>query len=184
MTETQQTTLLTLFKQGKTYREISEIIGLSPHTIASFLRRKHKHLQTLRQLSQRQNSIKHTKLIQAKFGIPDYQAQAIYESIRSRFDVKRQNSKAKGVEFSVQLSDLDIPLSCPILGITLDYFAENSKADNYPTFDRIDNTRGYVSGNVHIVSWRANRIKNDGTAEEHRKIAEYLDSLITRRERS
>jgi len=38
--------------------------------------------------------------------------------------------------------------------------------DNSATIDRIDNGLGYVKDNVLIVSWRANRLKSDGTAED------------------
>jgi hypothetical protein len=34
-----------------------------------------------------------------------------------------------------------------------------------------------VKGNVEVMSWRANRIKNNGTPEEHRKIANYLEKV-------
>jgi hypothetical protein len=33
---------------------------------------------------------------------------------------------------------------------------------------------GYVHGNVRVISNRANRLKSDGTKEEHLKIAEYM----------
>jgi hypothetical protein len=44
--------------------------------------------------------------------------------------------------------------------------------------DRIIPEEGYVAGNVNVVSYRANRIKNDGTAEEHLKIADWMDSML------
>jgi hypothetical protein len=92
------------------------------------------------------------------------------------FTRKKQNAKYTGWEWSVTMSDIKWPTHCPILGLELDYFAEFRK-ENSPSFDRIDSSKGYVAGNVQIISWRANRIKNDGTAEEHRKIAEFLDSI-------
>lgn len=89
------------------------------------------------------------------------------------FSRKRQNSKKTGYEWSLKRTDIHWPDVCPILGLTLDYFAE-TRQENSPSFDRIDNTIGYEAGNVQIISWRANRIKNDGTAEEHYKIADFL----------
>lgn len=181
MTEQQQNLIILLFKQGKTYREISEVLHMSAHSVASFLRRKHKNLQTLRMLSRQKEANRFIYLFKNQFNIPEYQAQAIYETIRNRFEVKGQNVRTSGREFTAHLSDLSVPLVCPVLGIPLDYFAESNKAENYPTFDRIDNNLGYVPGNVHIISWRANRIKNDGTAAEHRRIADYLDTLYETR---
>jgi hypothetical protein len=63
---------------------------------------------------------------------------------------------------------------CPVFGLELDWFAEARK-ENSPSFDRVDPKLGYIKGNVQIISARANRIKNDGTAEEHRLIAAYMD---------
>lgn len=93
-----------------------------------------------------------------------------------RFQRKRQNVKGTGHDWDIEFSDVVWNKHCPILGLELDYFAESTQ-ENSPSFDRTDPNKGYVRGNVVIVSWRANRIKNNGTAEEHRKIAEYLDSL-------
>jgi hypothetical protein len=80
----------------------------------------------------------------------------------------------KGLKFSVKVEDLDWPDICPVLGIPIEYRASRI-SDNSPSFDRVDNNKPYIKGNVVIISNRANRIKNDGTAEEHRKIAAYMD---------
>ena len=179
MTVTEQETILKLYKEGKTYREIWEITQISPHTVASFLRRKHKHLQTLRELARKKDETLFIKEFTTKHKVPVYQAEGIYASIRSRFEVKKQNTKASGKEFTVSFSEIEIPFLCPILQTPLNYFAENHHDDSYPTFDRKNNNLGYIPQNVHVVSWRANRLKNNGTAEEHRKIADWMDKNLT-----
>lgn len=98
-----------------------------------------------------------------------------YQLMREKFHRKKANNY--GHEFTLQFNDLDFPTHCPLLGIELDYFAERTQ-ENSVSFDRIDSTKGYVKGNVIICSWRGNRIKNDGTAEEHRKIYEYLSKAF------
>lgn len=100
----------------------------------------------------------------------------LYKAQRHKFFRKKANAKSVGWPWDVKFGDLDWPTHCPILGIELDYFAE-TRQENSPSFDQVDPGKGYVTGNVRIMSWRANRIKNDGTAEEHRKVAEYLESL-------
>lgn len=98
----------------------------------------------------------------------------LYDAQRSKFRNKKSQALAKGVEFSVHFGELDWKTHCPVLGIELNYFAEKTEEES-PSFDRVDCTKGYVAGNVQIISWRANRIKNDGSAEEHRKIADFIE---------
>lgn len=97
----------------------------------------------------------------------------IYKSMREKFRNKKANAKNRGIEFTIPFGELVFPEHCPVLGIPIDYFVEGQATENSPSFDRIDPSKGYVSGNVVIVSWRANRLKNDGTPEEHIKIAQF-----------
>ena len=70
-----------------------------------------------------------------------------------------------------------VPKVCPVLGIELS-FDLSPKSDGLPTVDRIDSSKSYEVGNIAIISWRANVIKNMGTAEEHRRIADWMDRQI------
>jgi len=69
---------------------------------------------------------------------------------------------------------------CPVLNIPLHPNTSTSSRgiphDNSHTVDRLVPELGYVMGNVKIVSYRANMIKNCGNADEHRKIADYIDA--------
>lgn len=98
----------------------------------------------------------------------------LYRSQRKKFKSKQTNALKMGKEWDLNFGDLEWPTHCPMLGIELDYFNEFRK-DNSPSFDQIIPGKGYVKGNVVIVSFRANLIKNSGTAEEHRRIADWLD---------
>jgi len=81
------------------------------------------------------------------------------------------SKKAEKLEL---LASLNLTDMCPVLGIPLDYsFGKGSRTDNSPSIDQILPGEGYKIGNVVVVSWRANRIKNDGTPEEHQKIATF-----------
>ena len=44
-----------------------------------------------------------------------------------------------------------------------------------PSLDRLVPALGYVKGNVQVISWRANKLKGEGTAEDHRLIAEWME---------
>ena len=80
------------------------------------------------------------------------------------------------------LNTMLIPDHCPALGIELNYdgTAEGSgwtRTDNSPSIDQIVPSAGYIEGNMQILSWRANRIKNDSSPEELRLLADYMDTL-------
>lgn len=108
-----------------------------------------------------------------KWDNKEHRKSLIYQTMREKFRKKKANATKNGVEFTIDFGELEFPTHCPILGTELDYFAEN-RAENTVSFDRIDSNKGYISGNVVVISWRANRIKNDGTADEHQKIADFL----------
>jgi hypothetical protein len=84
----------------------------------------------------------------------------------------KSRCKKLGIPFNLTADDLAIPEYCPILGIKLEI--NRKMQDNSPSLDRVKPGLGYVKGNVNIISSRANRIKNDGTLEEHQKIVDYL----------
>ena len=83
----------------------------------------------------------------------------------------KQRAKIKGLEFSITSDDLELPEICPLLSIPLK--PSWGKADDCSySIDRLDSTKGYIPGNVWIISRRANVIKNNATLEE-------LDLLVT-----
>lgn len=88
----------------------------------------------------------------------------------------KMRAKLKGLAFNLTIDDLHIPAKCPVLGIPLT-IGKGSASDNSPELDRIDNRKGYVKGNVIVVSRRANRIKNDATVAELEKIASFYRAL-------
>ena len=82
----------------------------------------------------------------------------IYHSAKAR-------AKQKNLPFTLTLSDISIPAVCPILGIPLQVNAKHMR-DSSPTLDRIYPEKGYIPGNVVVVSLRANRIKSDCTPDD------------------
>lgn len=42
-----------------------------------------------------------------------------------------------------------------------------------------DNNRGYVPGNIRVISNRANLLKSDATVEELRKVIDYMEETNT-----
>lgn len=89
------------------------------------------------------------------------------------FTKAKYRAKQLGLEFNITLEDISFPEICPILNIILE-FGNRGLKDNSPSIDRIDNTKGYIKGNVHVISWRANRIKCDASLEEIEKLYLYM----------
>jgi hypothetical protein len=88
----------------------------------------------------------------------------------------KQRAKNKNLPFDLVVDDIVIPEFCPILGIKLAP-SKNAPSDGSPSLDRINNSLGYVKGNVHVISCRANRIKNDSSLEELKLVVKYLESI-------
>lgn len=84
-------------------------------------------------------------------------------------------AKVRGLEFNITIDDFEIPEYCPALGIKLIMQAGKGASDNSPSLDRIDSSKGYIKGNVQVLSWRANNLKSNGTAEEFKKLAEFMN---------
>lgn len=93
----------------------------------------------------------------------------------------RRSAKKRNMDCNLTTDTVEWPTHCPYLGVELDYLgSDNGCAHNTASFDRIDPTRGYVIGNVEIISRRANVIKNDLHPKEWRllmKMAERLKKL-------
>lgn len=81
----------------------------------------------------------------------------------------KARAKVKGLLFSLKVSDIKIPDTCPLLEIPMAQ-GEGAVHDGSPALDRIDNTKGYVPGNVQVISWRANTLKRDATLGEFQTI--------------
>lgn len=91
----------------------------------------------------------------------------------------KKRAKLKGFDFNLELEDIpQIPKFCPVLGIPIVINEGKCQpTDNSPSVDRIDSKKGYIKGNIRIISNRANRIKADATIEELRKVLEDYERI-------
>lgn len=89
----------------------------------------------------------------------------------------RSRARRKGIPFDIEQGDVIVPVVCPVLGIPISCgdAGKGAPTDSSPSLDRIDPSRGYVRGNIVVMSMRANRIKNDATLDELRALVKYLD---------
>lgn len=98
-------------------------------------------------------------------------AESLYLKAKSR-------AKRRGIEFNIDKEDVVVPDICPVLGIKI-IPGSTAVNRNSPSLDRIDNSKGYVKGNVAVISHRANHLKNSGTIEEHEMIAAWMKRMLT-----
>lgn len=88
----------------------------------------------------------------------------------------KNSSRTRGLECSITSADIQIPDACPLLGIPLAFRKGRHCA---PSIDRIDNSKGYVPGNVWVISGRANTMKNDASIEELRRFCTGVLAAMT-----
>lgn len=71
-----------------------------------------------------------------------------------------------------------LPIVCPVFGTPLDY--SGNGGPDAASVDRIDSKKGYLPGNVAVMSVRANRLKTSATADELQAIVDFLRSRVLR----
>lgn len=96
---------------------------------------------------------------------------ALWESAKRR-------AKKQGVEFNIHPNDITVPEFCPLLGVKLFSSKKRLNPETSPSLDRINPKLGYVTGNIWVISYRANAIKNNATFEELQKVVDGLRKKI------
>tara|TARA_B100001123_G_scaffold422595_1_gene531716 strand:- start:525 stop:1250 length:726 start_codon:yes stop_codon:yes gene_type:complete len=95
------------------------------------------------------------------------------------FIAAKNRARKKNIEFSIHIDDIIIPKICPVFKIKL-HLVKDDKSQSHksrlmvPSLDRISSDKGYIKGNIVVLSYKANIIKGQGSAEQHRKIAEWI----------
>jgi hypothetical protein len=90
----------------------------------------------------------------------------------SKFMAKRRN-----IEFNLKYTDFDLPEFCPFLNIKLTFKGQTSGQDmTHASLDRINNSKGYIPGNVLVISRLANQMKNCATFDQ---LLTFCDNIKT-----
>ena len=73
-----------------------------------------------------------------------------------------------GIIINLNPEDIPIPDYCPYLNTKLSYKTDklNKLSKFSVSIDRIDNSKGYVKGNIMVISRLANTIKNEASIDE------------------
>lgn len=89
----------------------------------------------------------------------------------------RRRAKLESIQFDLTHADIKIPERCPILDIAL-RIGDGKATGCSPSLDRIIPELGYVKGNVHVISLKANTIKSNATPDEIGKVADYMRKMV------
>jgi hypothetical protein len=93
----------------------------------------------------------------------------------------RRNATKRNVPFDLTREHIEsiwpADNCCPIFGTPFTKAKAGETRDTSASLDRIQPTSGYVEGNIHVISMKANRIKTNATAEEIQQVANYFFSL-------
>ena len=85
----------------------------------------------------------------------------------------RYRARQKGIPFEIELVDIIVPNYCPITGMKLEK-NESHSGLNSPTLDRFDNDKGYIKGNVQVISNLANLMKSKATPSQLQDFATWI----------
>lgn len=77
----------------------------------------------------------------------------------------KRRASLKGIDFDISEDDIVIPERCPILEVPL-VIGTKGNYEYSPSLDRIDNGKGYIKGNIQVISKKANSMKNSATLTE------------------
>jgi hypothetical protein len=84
---------------------------------------------------------------------------------KEMFNRAEKRAQVKGIAFDIEVKDIFIPEICPLLGIKI-FPQKGGAGDCSPSLDRVDTTKGYVKGNVRVISRLANIMKAHATKEQ------------------
>lgn len=85
--------------------------------------------------------------------------------IKHKLAACKTRAEEKGIEFNLTEKDIVIPKKCPILEVPL-VIGRKGDYEYSPSIDRIDNSKGYIKGNIQIISKKANSMKNCASYKE------------------
>lgn len=96
----------------------------------------------------------------------------------------RKRAIAKNLPFDIDTEYIRsiTPSHCPVFGTKLEWSIRRGDAGhslpNSPSLDRIDPSKGYVKGNVWIISHKANTIKSNASHEELKLVTKAVGEAL------
>jgi hypothetical protein len=97
---------------------------------------------------------------------------------RETFLNTKSRAKVHGTPFSIKFEEIFWPTLCPVFGTKLSYdkgYKGSKKIrDTQATLDRWDNSKGYILGNVFVISHKANRLKGNMDHDDMMALTGYM----------
>lgn len=78
----------------------------------------------------------------------------------------KRRAKQINLDHNITTADIIIPNICPYLGVVLTCILGKGYIPTNASLGRIDNIKGYISGNVQIISRMANVMKSSATEKQ------------------
>lgn len=94
---------------------------------------------------------------------------ALYKSAKDR-------AKKKNIPFNIDIEDIIIPERCPVFGFEFEIGTKDKQKS--PSLDRIIPEKGYVKGNIIVVSLKANTMKNNATLNEIKQLYNFYKNIM------
>lgn len=85
----------------------------------------------------------------------------------------RKRASLFNLEFNITMDDIVIPDECPILKHKFELGKVGGDKYSY-SLDRIDPSKGYIKGNIQVISRLANTMKNNASPEELKLFADWI----------
>lgn len=95
---------------------------------------------------------------------------------KNLYQLARHRALKKGIQFNIEISDIIIPEICPILGLPIKKAIDGNR-DLSPSLDRIDNDKGYIKGNIQVISFKANAMKLTADKSELINFANWVKKI-------
>jgi hypothetical protein len=104
--------------------------------------------------------------------------------IRGKLYQAKKRSKVKGIEFNITVEDVLAVYTgrCKYLDVELT-LCNSADSSRSLSIDRIDNSLGYVKGNIQVISSRANSLKNNVPIDELSLFVENMKPRYKRKAR-
>lgn len=105
---------------------------------------------------------------------PDDEVKAF---VRQRmWKLAKWRAKRDNLEFDIAIEDIELPEFCPILGHKLQLSTLGKEARASYSLDRIHNDKGYIKGNIAVISKEANATKSSYDLNIFLKFVAYLST--------